>query len=81
VAVLILLIIAVAAHCLNGQVAVVQFHLNVFLLAARQVNIFRSERRVNDYGKWLTNAIMARGLDPKDQTVTVCLTNGRKRTD
>lgn len=35
-----------------------------------KVNITRSERRVNDYGKWLTNAIMARGLDPKDQTVT-----------
>ncbi len=28
------------AHCLNGQVAVVQFHLDVFLLAARQVNSY-----------------------------------------
>ena len=37
-ALLILFVIAVAAHCLNGQVAVVQIHLNVFLLAARQVN-------------------------------------------
>ena len=37
-AVLILLIIAVAAHRLNRQVAVVQFHLNIVLLAARQIN-------------------------------------------
>ena len=37
-AVVVLLIVRVAAHSLNGQVAVVQIHLNVFLLAARQVN-------------------------------------------
>ena len=35
-ALLILFVVAAAAHCLNGQVAVVQIHLNVFLLAARQ---------------------------------------------
>jgi len=35
---LILLIIAVITDGLNGQVTVVQFHLNVFLLAARQVH-------------------------------------------
>ena len=37
-AVLIFLIVRVAADSLNGQVAIVQFHLNVFLLAAGQVN-------------------------------------------
>ena len=37
-AIVVLLVIRVAAHCLNSQIAVVQFHLNVFLLAARQVN-------------------------------------------
>ena len=39
-AVLIFLIVRVAADSLNGQVAIVQFHLNVFLLAARQVNSY-----------------------------------------
>ena len=39
-ALLILFVIAVATHCLNGQVAVVQIHLNVFLLAAGQVNSY-----------------------------------------
>ena len=39
-ALLILLIIAVITDGLNGQVAVVQIHLNVFLLAARQVNSY-----------------------------------------
>ena len=37
-ALVVLFVIAVAAHCLNCQVAVAQIHLNVFLLAARQVN-------------------------------------------
>ena len=37
-ALFILLVIGVAADGLNGQVAVVQLHLNVFLLAAGQVN-------------------------------------------
>jgi len=39
-ALLILFVIAMAAHCLNGQVAIVQIHLNVFLLATRQVNSY-----------------------------------------
>ena len=37
-ALFILLVIGVAADGLNGQVAVVQLHLNVFLLAAGQIN-------------------------------------------
>lgn len=35
-----------------------------------KVNIERSPRRVNDYYKWITNAIMAQGLDGKNETVT-----------
>lgn len=30
----------------------------------------RSQRRVNDWGKWIRNAIMAHGLDPSDTLVT-----------
>ena len=37
-AILIFLVIGAAADRLNGQVAVIQLHLNVFLLAAGQVN-------------------------------------------
>lgn len=35
-----------------------------------KVNVYRSERRVNDYYKWLNNAIMAAGLDPKNQIIS-----------
>jgi hypothetical protein len=35
-----------------------------------KVFVNRSEKRVNDYGTWLCNAIMARGLDNEDKTVT-----------
>lgn len=30
----------------------------------------RSSKRVNDYGQWLRNAIMARGLDDADKSIT-----------
>lgn len=35
-----------------------------------KVFVNRSEKRVNDYGTWLCNAIMAKGLDSEDTTVT-----------
>lgn len=35
-----------------------------------KVFVERSERRVNDYGKWLRNATMAAGLDSGNQTIT-----------
>ena len=35
-----------------------------------KVFVGRSDKRVNDYGTWLCNAIMARGLDNEDTTVT-----------
>lgn len=30
----------------------------------------RSDKVVNDYGRWLTNAIIVRAVDPKDTTIT-----------
>lgn len=41
-----------------------------------KVNIYRSERRVNDYYKWLNNSIMAAGLDQKN-TIVSSLVPGR----
>lgn len=35
-----------------------------------KINIERSSRRVNDYYKWITNSIMAQGLDTKNEIVT-----------
>lgn len=35
-----------------------------------KVFVDRSERRVNDWGKWIRNAIMAKGLASSDTTVT-----------
>ena len=32
--------------------------------------VTRSDKAVNNYGQWLTNQIMAKGLDNEDQTVT-----------
>lgn len=45
-----------------GTVALTSYYGKVF--------ISRSEKKVNDYGEWLRNSIMARGLDQEDQSVT-----------
>ena len=61
--ILILFVIAVAAHCLNGQVAVVQIHLNVFLLAARQVNrYFVAVVRLFDIGLHHVCTALTKGI-------------------
>ena len=45
-----------------SQVALTSYYGKVF--------VERSERRVNDWGKWVRNTIMARGLNVGDNTVT-----------
>lgn len=45
-----------------SQVALTSYYGKVF--------IERSERRVNDWGKWIRNSIMARGLNVSDTTIT-----------
>lgn len=45
-----------------SQVALTSYYGKVF--------VERSERRVNDWGKWIRNAIMARGLNISDTTIT-----------
>lgn len=32
--------------------------------------VSRSSKKVNDYGQWLRNQVMAKGLDPEDTTIT-----------
>lgn len=44
------------------QVALTSYYGKVF--------VERSQRKVNDWGKWVNNAIMAHGLNPSDTTVT-----------
>ena len=62
-ALVVLFVIAVAAHCLNGQVAVVQIHLNVFLLAARQVNrYFVAVVRLFDIGLHHVCTALTKGI-------------------
>ncbi len=52
-----------SAHCLNGQVAVVQFHLNVFLLAARQINVhFVAVVRLFDIGLHHVCTALTKGI-------------------
>ena len=61
---LVLLIVAVAADSLNGQVAVVQLHLNVFLLAAGQIhcNIIIAISGLLHIGLHHVRATLAKGV-------------------
>ena len=41
----------------------------------------RSQRRVNDWGKWLRAGVMARGIDPKETSVTMLVPGNAFNSD